>query len=362
MVIYNKQEKIIIIPEGGGTTTYNPRPSCEEAIEQARAEQEAIDEAKLTDIVIRQNGTYQAPYGYKTVGVDVDYWRYASVKFDVNYETCLPLPNFGFAPVRSFKLYVNNVEYELGDVTGGGGCGVGVSTTQWFKGETSIPLFQNGSVEFALSEHLSLDNLVFYNMVNNYGTDMEQQISGATMTTEYLGEETVEFRGETHIVYWYRLNFNTYGCGIYDDWQLAYDRGRNEGFQQGYQAGLAACQSGTTKDNVIIVWNNYSEANNGPWIQSTIRDLMINGVASPYQYEKNSVFGKTVQFNLENPEQIPMPSSLTFTVDSQEVVTAPDVTRVKVFGQEISNFSVVKASTTPIQEGNIGTTYTITIN
>lgn len=38
MVIYNKQEKIIIIPEGGGSTSFEPKPNCDELIAEAREE------------------------------------------------------------------------------------------------------------------------------------------------------------------------------------------------------------------------------------------------------------------------------------------------------------------------------------
>ena len=38
MIIYNKQEKIVIIPEGGGSTSFEPKPNCDELIAEAREE------------------------------------------------------------------------------------------------------------------------------------------------------------------------------------------------------------------------------------------------------------------------------------------------------------------------------------
>lgn len=361
MITYKRERKKLIIPSGflGGSG------GCETAIEQARAEQEAADEAKLTDITLQQNGTYQAPYGYKTVGVAVNYWRYASVKFDVNYEPCLPFADFGIAPARNFKLYVNNVEYELQNITCGGSCGGGMTTSQMFKGETSITSFQSGSVEFALREYISLDNLAFSNMVNNYGTDMEQQISGATMTTEYLGEETVESGGETHIAYWYRLNFNTYGCGIYDDWQLAYDRGRNEGFTEGYQAGIATCQSAHTNNSIII----YNETNIGGWYVRTGRDLLLDGVPYEAIVDGAAYGGGWESFEVQySGSQPTISSSITFTIDEPQGWAEQDgldLTDLYVFGEAVTGFTFTKVavpSQSPIYEGDITVTYTITLN
>lgn len=70
MIIFERETKTLIIPEGLGTESgdggYN------EGFEAGKTAQKAIDDAKITPTTtITENGSYEAPYGFKEVVVNV---------------------------------------------------------------------------------------------------------------------------------------------------------------------------------------------------------------------------------------------------------------------------------------------------
>lgn len=70
MVIYEREKKTLIIPTGLGNINYGG-DSYEQGVSDGKAEQAAADRAKLTTKNITENGSYEAPYGFSQVNVNV---------------------------------------------------------------------------------------------------------------------------------------------------------------------------------------------------------------------------------------------------------------------------------------------------
>lgn len=70
MVIYEREKKTLIIPTGIGNVSYGGE-SYEQGVSDGKTAQEAADRAKLTTRNITANGSYEAPYGYSRVNVNV---------------------------------------------------------------------------------------------------------------------------------------------------------------------------------------------------------------------------------------------------------------------------------------------------
>lgn len=69
MIYYSREKKTLIIPEGIGSMSTQDYQS---GVEAGKAIQKAIDNAKITPTTaITQNGSYEAPYGFKEVVVNV---------------------------------------------------------------------------------------------------------------------------------------------------------------------------------------------------------------------------------------------------------------------------------------------------
>lgn len=70
MVIYEREKKTLIIPTGLGNINYGGE-SYEQGVSDGKAEQAAADRARLTTKDITENGSYEAPYGFSQVNVNV---------------------------------------------------------------------------------------------------------------------------------------------------------------------------------------------------------------------------------------------------------------------------------------------------
>lgn len=73
MIVYDNEKKSLVIPNGlGNITSVIDDGKYEEGYEKGRETQKIIDDSNLTEVTLRDNGEFDAEYGYKKVTVNVD--------------------------------------------------------------------------------------------------------------------------------------------------------------------------------------------------------------------------------------------------------------------------------------------------
>lgn len=125
MIIYDDDDKILIIPNGLGNLTKTESQGYEEGyaagIEKGKAIQRVEDAAKLEERTFVQNGVYTPEYGYKKVRVDVDTTGVYNegynagkeaqrVEDDSNLEEIVITENGEYTPSYGYSNVVVNVE------------------------------------------------------------------------------------------------------------------------------------------------------------------------------------------------------------------------------------------------------------
>lgn len=372
MIVYNRIDKVIIIPECGCPSSgVVPHSRCEREVQIAYTSgwsggyEQGLEDCSgstcnlTTGTLDLNNGDSGRWIVYPNEGYDgFDQFRvydqgYGEGKYQSGWTAGF---NSGSARSVRFELYVQQAAYYFRalwptghsvTINGNEAPITYISYAQPFS-------FDKYAIEVQTTESAITTMEVTLNFQNNgdfpYITEYFQEVKvNECYDLNILSQnrELVQEYG-IDIIYKYTLTFDT--TPIYD--------------KLSYQAGLAACQQQI--HNVIYVQNEAAGHNIGGFVTGSQRDLMINGSACPYSYtiDGDGVFGFDAQFNLEAAVQLAVPQSFAFTVDCKErweSQNGPDITSVGVFGNAISNYTVVKTPTTAINPNSFGITYTITI-
>lgn len=115
MIIYNETKKTLIIPNGLGNFSNNEAAYDEgytegkkEGREEGKTTQKAEDEAKLTNLSVTENGTYEADYGYKKVDVNVQGGALEEKNVAIAEDTTEITPSEGYYGIGKANIDASN--------------------------------------------------------------------------------------------------------------------------------------------------------------------------------------------------------------------------------------------------------------
>ena len=386
MIVYNRIDKVIIIPECGCPSSGAvPHSKCEREVQIAYASGYTagledcsggtgceLQEGRLvlredwlgpetvypdlmhngfSKFVVIDNGYGQEKWyeGYAAGLADASGASFPMVTIQLVWnisDESIPLFGSGYTAARNCTVSgeVVTVLMNVPASTRDFGYGIGgPDPVSW-----SVNISTDADVLYGISYELPFSGYIDTEIVSsaltwNVHLGIGRDITGETpIISSYI-----ELVDDGEEIKWYRVNIRFMPIGVPNYYK---------GWQEGYAAGIQDC-SGQSFNNVLIF---NVEAGGNRWIPLTQRNLRINGILDQYPYTIDGAIGYEAQFNLFACSQIPTPQTIEFTIDIQEFQTIPNLGVIGVFGTS-KTYTYTTSTTTGQTSGTTGVVYNITI-